>query len=81
MDEKILVRQHGLQSSFKEVIMTEQQYLLPHMPSVAVPQVVSYSSFTTSPSSSSPQITPPSLTLLQGSFLNLARFSPPLFSF
>lgn len=43
MDEKILVQQHGLQSSFKGVIMTEQQYLLPHMPSLAMLQIDSRS--------------------------------------
>lgn len=62
MDEKILVQQHGLQSSFKGVIMTEQQYLLPCLPSLAVPQVVSHSSFAASPSTSPFEIILPSLT-------------------
>lgn len=62
MDEKILVKQHGLQSSFKGVIMTEQQYLLPRMPSLALPQVVSHSSFAATPSASPLQIILPSLT-------------------
>lgn len=62
MDEKILVEQHDLQSSFKRVIMTEQQYLLPRMPSLAVPQVDSHSSFAAFPSASPFQIILPSLT-------------------
>lgn len=60
MDEKILVEQHDLQSSFKRVIMTKQQYLHPRMPSLDVPQVDSHSCFAAFPSAS--PIILPSLT-------------------